>query len=65
LKVCTDPGDAAWSKGELVLVPSVFGRLRADLLLAPVPSMAEVKDRYGRPERGGSEWEPIKILPFG
>jgi hypothetical protein len=49
----TDPEDAAWSEGELVPVPSVFGRLWADLLLAPVPSMAEVKDRYGRPERGG------------
>jgi hypothetical protein len=24
-----------------------------------------VKDRYGEPERGGSEWEPIKILPEG
>jgi hypothetical protein len=23
-----------------------------------------LKDRFGRPERG-SEWEPIKILPFG
>jgi hypothetical protein len=26
---------------------------------------AYMKDRFGRPERGGSEWEPIKILPFG
>jgi hypothetical protein len=24
-----------------------------------------VKDRYGEPERGGSEWEPIKILLEG
>jgi hypothetical protein len=24
-----------------------------------------VKDRYGKPERGGSEWEPIKILLEG
>jgi hypothetical protein len=24
-----------------------------------------VKDRYGEPERGGSEWEPIKILLDG
>jgi hypothetical protein len=24
-----------------------------------------VKDRYGEPERGGSEWEPIKILIEG
>jgi hypothetical protein len=22
----------------------------------------KVKDRYGEPERGGSEWEPLKIL---
>jgi hypothetical protein len=26
---------------------------------------AYVKDRYGEPERGGSEWEPIKILIEG
>jgi hypothetical protein len=38
-----DPGDAAWSEGELVPVPSVFSRLRADLLLALVPSVAEVE----------------------
>jgi hypothetical protein len=25
----------------------------------------EVKDQYGEPERGGSEWEPIKILLEG
>jgi hypothetical protein len=24
-----------------------------------------MKDRYGEPERGGSEWEPIKILLEG
>jgi hypothetical protein len=24
-----------------------------------------LKDRYGEPERGGSEWEPIKILLEG
>jgi hypothetical protein len=24
-----------------------------------------VKDRYDEPERGGSEWEPIKILLGG
>jgi hypothetical protein len=24
-----------------------------------------VKDRYGEPERGGSKWEPIKILLEG
>jgi hypothetical protein len=29
-----------------------------------IPS-GEVKDRYGEPERGGSEWEPIKILLDG
>jgi hypothetical protein len=28
-------------------------------------STAKVKDRYGEPERGGSEWEPIKILLEG
>jgi hypothetical protein len=37
------PGDAAWFEGEIVPVPSVFSRLRADLLLAPVPSVAEVE----------------------
>jgi hypothetical protein len=26
---------------------------------------SRVKDRYGEPERGGSEWEPIKILLEG
>jgi hypothetical protein len=26
---------------------------------------AILKDPFGRPEGGGSEWEPIKILPFG
>jgi hypothetical protein len=36
-------GDAAWSEGELVPVPRVFSRLRADLVLAPVPSVAEVE----------------------
>jgi hypothetical protein len=25
-------------------------------------SRRSLKDRYGEPERGGSEWEPIKIL---
>jgi hypothetical protein len=39
----SDTGDAAWSEGEIVPVPSVFSRLRADLLLAPVPSVAEVE----------------------
>jgi hypothetical protein len=24
-----------------------------------------LKDRYDKPERGGSEWEPIKILLEG
>jgi hypothetical protein len=24
-----------------------------------------LKDRYGEPERGGSEWKPIKILLEG
>jgi hypothetical protein len=43
LEVCTDLGDAAWSEGELVPVPSVFGRLRANLLLAPVPFVAVVE----------------------
>jgi hypothetical protein len=36
-------GGAAWSEGELVPVPRVFSRLRADLVLAPVPSVAEVE----------------------
>jgi hypothetical protein len=26
---------------------------------------SNLKDRYGEPERGGSEWEPIKILLKG
>jgi hypothetical protein len=32
-----------------------------------VRSMGELvlKDRYGEPERGGGEWEPIKILLEG
>jgi hypothetical protein len=25
----------------------------------------DLKDRYGEPKRGGSEWEPIKILLKG
>jgi hypothetical protein len=27
--------------------------------------ISAVKDQYGKPERGGSEWEPIKILLVG
>jgi hypothetical protein len=27
--------------------------------------VVNMKDRYGEPERGGSEWEPIKILLEG
>jgi hypothetical protein len=29
------------------------------------PRSDQVKDQYGEPERGGSEWEPIKILLDG
>jgi hypothetical protein len=40
--------------------------LRRRTPVRPVlPTGQTVKDRFGRPERGGSEWEPIKILPFG
>jgi hypothetical protein len=27
-----------------------------------IERVTNVKDRYGEPERGGSEWEPIKFL---
>jgi hypothetical protein len=39
----------------------VFTRIRSGAALAAT----RVKDRYGEPERGGSEWEPIKILLEG
>jgi hypothetical protein len=33
--------------------------------LTTIPDKWVLKDRYGEPERGGSEWEPIEILLEG
>jgi hypothetical protein len=51
----TQPG--CFSDGRFEDFPGEF-----DGFYASVPP---VKDRYGEPEGGGSEWEPIKILLEG
>jgi hypothetical protein len=57
-----------WSgKVEAILESEKYETLTVDELFSKLMSFEvdHVKDRYGEPERGGSEWEPIKILLDG